>query len=112
MVDPPGSVTGAPKVAALDVIAELESTGREAYAGAIGIAGPLAGLELNVAIRTFEFGCERAWLGVGGGIVADSDPAAEFRECLTKAMPLVHAVGTSLDGGLNDWSVGTSALRL
>ena len=51
---PPGSVTGAPKLAALDVIAELESTGREAYTGAIGFASPLAGLELSVAIRTFE----------------------------------------------------------
>ena len=77
---PPGSVTGAPKVAALDVIAELESTGREAYTGAIGFASPLAGLELNVAIRTFEMRGGRLWLGVGGGIVADSDPDAEARE--------------------------------
>ena len=51
---PPGSVTGAPKVQAMHVIAELEATGREVYTGAIGFASPLAGLELNVAIRTFE----------------------------------------------------------
>ena len=70
---PPGSVTGAPKLAALDVIAELESTGREAYTGAIGFASPLAGLELSVAIRTFEIRGTRIWLGAGGGIVADSD---------------------------------------
>ena len=69
---PPGSVTGAPKLAALDVIAELESTGREAYTGAIGFASPLAGLELSVAIRTFEVRGTRIWLGAGGGIVADS----------------------------------------
>ena len=69
---PPGSVTGAPKLAALDVIAELESTGREAYTGAIGFASPLAGLELSVAIRTFEIRGTRIWLGAGGGIVADS----------------------------------------
>ncbi len=109
---PPGSITGAPKIRAMEVISELESSAREAYTGSVGFVSPLAGLELNVAIRTFEFGDERAWLGVGGGIVADSDPAAEVRECLTKAMPLVHAVGTSLDGGLHDWSVGKSALRL
>jgi para-aminobenzoate synthetase/4-amino-4-deoxychorismate lyase len=93
---PPGSVTGAPKVAALNVIAELESTARHVYTGAIGFASPVAGLELNVAIRTFEFRGERAWLGVGGGIVAESDPPAEARECLTKAMPLLAAIGGEL----------------
>jgi para-aminobenzoate synthetase/4-amino-4-deoxychorismate lyase len=93
---PPGSVTGAPKVAALDVIAELESTGREAYTGAIGFASPVAGLELNVAIRTFEVDGERIWLGVGGGIVADSDPRAEAAEAATKAAPLLAAIGATL----------------
>ncbi len=96
---PPGSVTGAPKVAALGVIAELESTSRHVYTGAIGFASPLAGLELSVAIRTFEFAPdrERTWLGVGGGIVADSDPAAEAAECLTKATPLLDAIGASVE---------------
>jgi para-aminobenzoate synthetase / 4-amino-4-deoxychorismate lyase len=93
---PPGSVTGAPKVAALNVIAELESTAREAYTGAIGFASPIAGLELSVAIRTFEFDLERTWLGVGGGVVADSDPVAEATECATKARPLLDAIGARL----------------
>ena len=93
---PPGSVTGAPKVAALDVIAELESTGREAYTGAIGFASPLAGLELNVAIRTFELQDDRVWLGVGGGVVADSDPDGEAAEAATKAEPLLEAIGAEL----------------
>ncbi len=93
---PPGSVTGAPKVAALDVIAELESTGREVYTGAIGFASPLAGLELSVAIRTFEFAGDDAWLGVGGGIVAESDPSGEVTECLTKVEPLLAAIGGRL----------------
>ncbi|MDQ3609784.1 MAG: chorismate-binding protein, partial [Actinomycetota bacterium] len=60
---PPGSVTGAPKVQALEVIAGLEATGREVYTGAIGFASPVAGLELNVAIRTFEVQGDRVWLG-------------------------------------------------
>jgi anthranilate/para-aminobenzoate synthase component I len=92
---PPGSVTGAPKVAALDVIAELESTGREAYTGAIGFVSPLAGLELSVAIRTFEVAGDRIWLGAGGGVVADSDPDAEAREAATKAKPLLDAIGAT-----------------
>ncbi|HEV3054178.1 MAG TPA: aminodeoxychorismate synthase component I [Solirubrobacteraceae bacterium] len=93
---PPGSVTGAPKVAAMNVIAELESTARGVYTGAIGFASPLAGLELNVAIRTFEVCRDRVWLGVGGGIVADSDPGEETREWMTKAAPLLAAIGGEL----------------
>jgi para-aminobenzoate synthetase/4-amino-4-deoxychorismate lyase len=91
---PPGSVTGAPKVQALKVIAELEPTGREVYTGAIGYASPVAGLELSVAIRTLELSGGRLWLGVGGGIVADSDPQSELEETLVKARPVAAAVGT------------------
>jgi para-aminobenzoate synthetase / 4-amino-4-deoxychorismate lyase len=101
---PPGSVTGAPKVRALEIIDELETTPREAYTGAIGYRSPVAGLELNVAIRTFEFaagagaaGVGKAWIGAGGGIVADSDPAGEYAECLIKATPLLTALGARLD---------------
>ena len=90
---PPGSVTGAPKVQALHVISQLEATGREVYTGAIGFASPHAGLELNVAIRTFEAHSGHLWLGAGGGIVADSDPQAELEECLVKARPLIAAIG-------------------
>lgn len=93
---PPGSITGAPKVRAMEVIGELESSPREAYTGAIGYVSPLAGLELNVAIRTFEASGGRVWLGTGGGIVADSDPADELAECLTKAAPLVEALGGTI----------------
>jgi para-aminobenzoate synthetase/4-amino-4-deoxychorismate lyase len=93
---PPGSVTGAPKIQTMRVIAELEATGREAYTGAIGYASPLAGLELNVAIRTLELCGERIWLGAGGGIVADSDPRAELEECFVKARPVVEAAGGRL----------------
>jgi para-aminobenzoate synthetase/4-amino-4-deoxychorismate lyase len=90
---PPGSVTGAPKVAAMDVISELESAPRGVYTGAIGFAGPAWGLELSVAIRTFEIRDRRIRLGVGGGIVADSDPATEAEELAVKARPLLRAIG-------------------
>jgi aminodeoxychorismate synthase component I len=93
---PPGSVTGAPKIQTMRVIAELEATGREAYTGAIGYASPVAGLELNVAIRTLETRGDGIWLGAGGGIVADSDPEAELEECLVKARPVVEAAGGRL----------------
>src|SRR5262249_7032388 len=97
---PPGSVTGAPKVQAMKVISALEATGREVYTGAIGYASPHAGLELNVAIRTFEARGNRLWLGAGGGIVADSDPLAELEECLVKARPLIAAIGGSIAGAV------------
>jgi len=93
---PPGSVTGAPKIQALKVIADLEGSQREVYTGAIGFASPHAGLELNVAIRTLEVAGGRAWLGCGGGIVADSDPGAELREALGKAAPIARALGASV----------------
>ena len=94
---PPGSVTGAPKLAAMNVISSLEGATRQAFCGAIGFASPAFGLELSVAIRTIESRGGQAWLDVGGGIVADSDPAAEARECLTKARPLLAAVGGELE---------------
>lgn len=93
---PPGSVTGAPKVQSLKVIAALEPTCREVYTGAIGFASPLAGLELNVAIRTLELAGGRSWLGAGGGIVADSDPRAELEEALSKARPIAAALGAAV----------------
>jgi len=95
---PPGSVTGAPKVKAMELVTALEATEREVYTGAIGIASPLSGLELNVAIRTFELARGKAWLGVGGGVVADSDPNGELEECFDKARPLLAAVDAELEG--------------
>jgi para-aminobenzoate synthetase / 4-amino-4-deoxychorismate lyase len=93
---PPGSVTGAPKIQAMRVIAELEAGGREAYTGAVGYASPVAGLELNVAIRTLELRGERIWMGAGGGIVADSVAASELEECFVKARPVIASAGARL----------------
>jgi para-aminobenzoate synthetase/4-amino-4-deoxychorismate lyase len=94
---PPGSVTGAPKVQVLRVIHQLESTAREVYCGAIGLCSPLAGLELNVAIRTFERREGRLWLGVGGGVVSDSSPQGEVQEALAKARGVALAAGVEVD---------------
>ncbi|MEO5678874.1 MAG: chorismate-binding protein, partial [Acidimicrobiales bacterium] len=88
---PPGSVTGAPKVAAQSLANRLEPTAREAYCGAAGFASPDHGLELNVAIRTIEVAGGQLWLGVGGGVVADSEGAAEWDECRAKAAPVLAA---------------------
>ena len=93
---PPGSVTGAPKVQAMKVIATLEATRREVYTGAIGIASPLAGLDLSVVIRTFETAGKAIWIGAGGAIVADSDPEQELAEAIAKAAGPVAAIGGSL----------------
>jgi para-aminobenzoate synthetase/4-amino-4-deoxychorismate lyase len=94
---PPGSVTGAPKVQSMKVIAALEPHARHAFSGAIGFASPLAGLDLSVAIRTFETSGNDIWLDVGGGIVADSTPEAELREVRAKAAGPIAAIGGELD---------------
>lgn len=87
---PPASVTGTPKVAARQLLSQWEPRRRGVYCGTVGLASPVAGCELNVAIRTVEFDAHGgAVLGVGGGITADSDPAAEWQECLDKAAPIV-----------------------
>ena len=83
---PCGSVTGAPKLRAMEIIRELEPWPREAYCGAIGWAAPDGRASFNVAIRTLALhpGGE-AVLNVGGGVVADSTAAAEYEEALWKA---------------------------
>jgi para-aminobenzoate synthetase / 4-amino-4-deoxychorismate lyase len=108
---PPGSVTGAPKIQTMRVIAELEATAREAYTGAIGYVSPVAGLELNVAIRTLELRGDRVWLGAGGGIVADSDPESELEEALLKARPVVEAAGGRLEADAGRPGVPRGALE-
>jgi para-aminobenzoate synthetase component 1 len=87
---PPASVTGTPKARARELLSTWEPRSRGVYCGTVGFASPVAGTELNVAIRTVEFDAAgRAVLGVGGGITSDSDPAAEWQECLDKAAAIV-----------------------
>ena len=93
---PGGSVTGAPKIAAVDLIAELEPVGRGASMGALGRVYGNGDLDLALTIRTFAIVEGRIHLWVGGGIVWDSDPDEEVEESWTKARPLLDAIGAPL----------------
>ena len=89
---PPASITGTPKLRARELISQWERSTRGVYCGTVGLASPVAGCELNVAIRTVEFDAVgNAVLGSGGGITADSEPDAEWEECLHKAAPIIGA---------------------
>jgi para-aminobenzoate synthetase component 1 len=90
---PGGSVTGAPKVSALDHIARLEPVGRGASMGALGVVHANGDFDLALTIRTFAVANGRIHLWVGGGIVWDSDPESEIEESWVKARPLLAAVG-------------------
>jgi para-aminobenzoate synthetase component I len=96
---PGGSVTGAPKIAALDLIAALEPVGRGASMGALGVVRGNGDLDLSLTIRTFAIAEGRIHLWVGGGIVWDSEPEAEIEESWTKARPLLAAIGASIEAG-------------
>jgi para-aminobenzoate synthetase component I len=93
---PGGSVTGAPKISAIDHIAALEPVGRGASMGSLGVVHPNGDLELALTIRTFAVASGRIHLWVGGGVVWDSDPHAELEESLVKARPLLAAIGAPL----------------
>ncbi len=87
---PPASVTGCPKHRARQLLRQWEPNPRGVYCGTVGFSSPLAGTELNVAIRTVEFDpLGNSVLGVGGGITIDSTPEAEWQECLDKASSIV-----------------------
>jgi para-aminobenzoate synthetase component I len=93
---PGGSVTGAPKIAALDQISALEPVGRGASMGALGQVRPNGDFDLALTIRTFAIADGRIHLWVGGGVVWDSDPADEIEESWVKARPLLEAIGSPL----------------
>jgi para-aminobenzoate synthetase/4-amino-4-deoxychorismate lyase len=87
---PSGSITGAPKIRTMQIIHEMEQTPRGIYTGAIGYISPNGSSTFNVAIRTLVLKDGEARMGVGGGIVADSEPSEEYRECLLKTEFLVR----------------------
>jgi para-aminobenzoate synthetase component I len=101
---PGGSVTGAPKIAAVDLIAELEPVGRGASMGALGVVRGNGDLDLALTIRTFAVAEGRIHLWVGGGIVWDSDPEAEIEESWTKARPLLTAIDAPLEAVAQQWT--------
>jgi len=90
---PGGSVTGAPKVRAMEIIDELEPTRRGVYTGSVGYLGFDGCMDLNIVIRTFVIKGNRVYFQVGGGIVSGSDPQAEYQETLDKAQALMAALG-------------------
>ena len=94
---PAGSISGVPKIRALEIIDELEPAARGAYTGTVGVLGLDGQMAFNVAIRTLQFCRQTATLHVGGGIVADSDPADEYEETLAKARGIVEALRGAAD---------------
>ena len=92
-VFPGGSITGAPKIRAMEIIEELERTQRGPYCGAIGYFESTGRIELNIAIRTMIVQNGRVHVSVGGGIVADSDPAQEYEETIVKAKAALCILG-------------------
>jgi para-aminobenzoate synthetase component I len=89
---PGGSITGAPKIRAMEIIAELEPTRRGPYCGSIGYIGFDGTMDTSIVIRTMAILGQQLTFQVGGGIVADSDPAAEYEESLTKARALIETL--------------------
>ena len=89
---PAGTVSGAPKVRAMQIVSELEGYRRGPYAGAVGYALPNGTMDTCIAIRTIVLRDGMARMQAGAGIVADSDPAAEHRECLSKLAALEAAI--------------------
>ena len=89
---PGGSITGAPKVRAMEIIAELEPSRRGVYCGSIGYLSVTGAMDTSIVIRTYLALRGRVYFQAGGGIVADSDPELEYRETLDKARALIGAL--------------------
>ena len=91
-VFPGASITGVPKVRCMEIIDELEPVRRGPYTGSAGYIGFNGEMDLNIIIRTFVIRDGNAYIQVGGGIVADSEPRREFEETLHKARALIEAL--------------------
>jgi para-aminobenzoate synthetase component 1 len=95
---PGGSITGAPKVRAMEIIEELEPTRRGVYTGSLGYIGFNGDMDLNIVIRTIIVKDKKAYFQVGGAIVYDSEPEAEYIETLDKGKALIQALNGSPNG--------------
>jgi len=89
---PGGSITGCPKIRAMEIIEELEPTRRSIYTGCLGYLSFCGNMDFNILIRTILKKDERLYFGVGGGIVADSKPEDEYQETLVKARAMIEAI--------------------
>lgn len=103
---PGGSVTGAPKIRAMEIIAELEPTARGPYCGSIGYISADGNMDSSIVIRTYCIQGDELTFQVGGGIVADSDPQAEYEESLDKAKALIEVLA---QGGASRPEHGSAA---
>ena len=97
VLSPGGSMTGAPKIAAMAIIEELEDSPRAGYSGAMGWIGPNGDMDLAMVIRTAVFKNGEVTIGIGGGITSDSNPNNEHDEIKLKAKALVEGLGATLD---------------
>jgi anthranilate synthase component 1 len=89
---PAGTLSGAPKIRAMEIIDELEPTRRGLYGGAVGYVSFSGNLDTCITIRTIVVDGDRAYIQAGAGIVADSDPAAEYEETVNKAKGMLAAI--------------------
>lgn len=92
---PHGTVTGAPKIRAMEIIDGLEPTARGPYAGAVGYIDFAGNLDTAIGLRTMISDGDRAWVQAGAGVVADSVPASEYQECVNKAAAVLAAIAAA-----------------
>jgi anthranilate synthase component I len=98
---PVGTVSGAPKIRAMEIIDEFEPTRRGPYAGAVGYVDFSGNMDTCIALRTMVIAGGKVYIQAGGGVVADSDPATEYQETINKAMALLRAIEVA-EAGFND----------
>jgi anthranilate synthase component 1 len=97
-VFPAGTLTGAPKVRAMQIIDELETTRRGLYGGAVGYFAWGGNMDTCIAIRSMVMKGDKVYVQSGGGVVADSDPKAEYQESLNKARAAIRALEMAEEG--------------
>ena len=93
---PAGTVSGAPKVRAMEIIDEIEPCRRGPYAGAVGYIDYAGNMDTCIALRTLVFCHDKIYVQAGAGIVADSDPAAEYQETINKSRAMLKAIETTV----------------
>jgi para-aminobenzoate synthetase component 1 len=95
---PPGSMTGAPKISAMQLIERYEKSNRGLFSGAVGYLLPDGDFDLNVVIRSLFYNADTGYLSfqVGGAITLLSDPEAEYEECMVKASAMARVLGVNL----------------